>query len=310
MRIITLLALPLATLFLTGCGSLGRNPATGVPDRAYRGVVYREVGAQDAGGGVKPRKLALDIYVPQRKDPQTGRAVALAEPPPLVIWYHGGGWKYGHRRLYFLTRKLTRHGFAVATVSYRLSGGAQWPAQAEDVFASLDYLRAHSAEYGYDAERVGVAGNSAGGHLAAYVGVMRGRPEVDAVLALYPPTDLVVLGEPHVAKGDPNLISDLLGGPMGEVQKEAYAASPVNFVDAGDPPFLFIHGDQDPTVPLAQSRFLEERLLAAGVEARTIVEPGRGHGFSLDKEQLATVAEFFRQELGDDGAGAETRKKP
>lgn len=276
-------------LLLTGCASV--NPVTGVPDKAYRGVVYE-----------RPRqgeRYAVDIYVPQRKDPATGKPVALAEPPPLIVWYHGGGWRYGHRRLFFMTRPLTEQGFAVATVSYRLSWRDKWPKQATDVHTSLDFLRARGREFGYDATRLGVAGSSAGGHLAAYAGLTEGKPKIDAVVALYPPTDLVILGEPHVKKGDHNLLSDLFGGKMGEpfVQKLAYEASPVNYVTPNGPPFLLVHGSDDPTVPLEQSQMLNRKLFAAGVESRLIIVPGAKHGFSLDEEQLQQVSDFFKKHL-------------
>lgn len=279
----------LALVFLTGCASV--NPATGVRDKIYEGVVYNRPKAGE--------RYALDVYVPQRKDPRSGVAAPLAEPPPLVVWFHGGGWRYGHRKLYFLARRLTEQGFAVANVSYRLSWRDKWPAQADDVRTAVSFLRERGSEFGYDGSRIGLAGSSAGAHLAAFEGLREGRPGIDAVYAMYPPTDLVILGEPHVKKGDSNLISDLLGGKMGEprIQKLAFEASPVNHVTADAPPFLFIHGDADPTVPLSQSLMLDKKLRAAGVESRVIVVPGAKHGFGLDDEQLAEMGSFFKEHL-------------
>jgi acetyl esterase/lipase len=279
----------LAALLLAGCAA--RNPATGVPDAAYRGVVYKKT--------EKGEKLALDLYVPREPHMKTGRPTEIRPAPPLVVWFHGGGWRYGHRRLYFLTRRLTEHGFAVATVSYRLSWRDKWPAQEADIREALEFLETHGEQFNYDPTRIGLAGGSAGGHLASYLALTENRPRVDAVMALYPATDLVILGEPHVKKGDSNLISDLLGGKMGEprIQKLAYEASPVNYVSAKAPPFLFIHGSEDPTVPLAQSELLDGKLRAAGVESRVIVVPGADHGFGLDEAQLAEVAKFFHRHL-------------
>ncbi len=245
-------------------------------EQAFRDAVY----ARPEGGALK-----LDLYVPQRDS-----------PPPVIVWFHGGGWKFGDKRYRLLIRDLTREGFAVATVGYRLSGRAKWPAQREDAQTALRWLRSHQRSLGIDASRMGLAGDSAGGHLAALLGLMEGKPLIKAVLAIYPPTDLVLLAEHHGNQSS-SLLTELLGGTVKEKSREAYEAGPVNFVDAKDPPFLFLHGDSDEVVPLSQSEVLRDKLRKFGVPAELIVVKNRGHAFPLDPSQLSTAAAFFRKNL-------------
>lgn len=250
--------------------------AADVEERAFRDVVY----ARPKGDALK-----LDLYVPQ-----------TTKPPPVIVWFHGGGWKYGDKRYRLLIRDLTREGFAVATVEYRLSSRAKWPAQRDDCLAALHWLRSQQSTLGIDANRMGLAGDSAGGHLAALLGLMEGTPRIGAVFAIYPPTDLVVLADQH-GNQPTSLLTELFGGTVAEKLREAFEAGPVNFVDAKDPPFLFLHGDRDDVVPLNQSEILRDKLRDAGIAADLIVVKGRGHAFTLDRQQLSAAAAFFRRYL-------------
>lgn len=262
-----------ASIVFPGCAT---RPSGNVLEKAYRNLAF----ASPNG-----KKLKLDLYVPQQKS-----------TPPLVIWIHGGGWRYGDKRLRFFARSLTDQGFAVATVQYRLTWSAHWPAQKEDCLAAYDWLRNHASQYGYDGSRIGLAGDSAGGLLAALLGVLEGAPRVRAVAAFYPVTDCVQLGE-RFRDNKRNLLVRLFGGSFEETKDAAFEASPINHVKTSSPPFLMIHGDHDETVPLDQSKRMQQRLQKDGVDAELIVVPGKGHGFSPRKADMEAMIKFFSRQL-------------
>jgi acetyl esterase/lipase len=226
----------------------------------------------------------MDLYVPQ-----TGK------PAPVVLWIFGGSWKFGSKGYHVNVRDLTRSGIAVASIEYRLSGQASFPAQLEDCKAAVAWLRTHGAKYGIDPNRIGASGESAGGHLAALLGTTEERPNIDAVCALYPPTNLVSLGRMYSQPGRRSDIEALLNGPIEEKLPLARAASPVEHVSRSSPPFLLIHGAKDSLVPLSQSEELHTRLKRAGVESTLLVAPEQPHWFKLTPAQVAQVAAFFRK---------------
>lgn len=244
----------------------------------------------------------LDVYLPKQP---------ADKPWPLVIWVHGGAWRQGDRypcpALF-----LTQHGYAVASLGYRLSDTAQFPAQIHDCKAAIRYLRRHAEELHVDPQRVGVWGASAGGHLVALLGTSGNAPElegelgntdvpssVSAVCDYYGPTDLLQMARQagpdsridHDAADSPE--SKLLGGPLQEQTAAARQANPLTYVDAQDPPFLIVHGDKDPLVPLLQSRLLVDALNKAHVENELIVVAGGGHGPFREPERLDKVRDFF-----------------
>src|SRR6185295_6679368 len=144
----------LLILLLTASVAGSQVPQLRVPDgvKAHRDLVHVE-------GGHERHKL--DLYLPER----------ASEPSPLIIWVHGGGWQNGSKDgCPPLRSGYVRRGYAVASINYRLSGHAVFPAQIEDCKAAIRWLRAHAKEYGYDADRIGVWGASAGGHLVALLG--------------------------------------------------------------------------------------------------------------------------------------------
>ncbi len=263
----------LIAIALTGCDTL---PLAGPHETITRNVVYARRGSKD---------LHVDLYVPK-----------ASRPAPLVVWLHGGAWKYGDKSFIIRVRRLTSYGFAVASVQYRRSWEAQWPAQRNDCADALRWLRSHGSEYGIDAQRMGLCGDSSGGHIAALLGVQEGRPRIKAVCALYPPTDMVALGE-HYAKYHDNLVEQLFGGPLSQKRAIASDASPVNHVTHNAPPFLFLHGAKDIIVPIAQSRVLDARLRRMGVESHLDEFPKLPHGFGLGETMLAEVASFFHKHL-------------
>lgn len=268
------LLLLLAALF-SGCAAY-ETPRRGE-------TIHRSVPFVDRDG----KKLALDLYVP-----------AQPRPAPVVLWLHGGGWKYGHRGFNLLVRDLTQHGFAVASVEYRLlSKNARWPAAIDDCHDALAWVHRHGARYGLDPARVAVAGESAGGHLAALLGTQAGQARIGAVCALYPPTDLVAMGRRYSKFKRVSIISQMFDGEIVDRLAAARSASPVAYVSRRSPPFLLYHGDRDWLVPLSQSEALHRRLRAAGIECKLHVVPRAGHAFHLSDAQLREVAQFFHRHL-------------
>lgn len=273
--------LALATLFaLAACSAYGPPRVAG--ERLHRGVVFASPGGRD---------LRLDLYVPP----------AGARPAPVVIWIFGGSWRFGSRGYHVNVRDLTRAGIAVASIDYRLSGEAKFPAQLADVTAALRWLETNGPCYDLDPRRIGVAGESAGGHLAALLALGAGRDRIRAALLLYPVTDLVDIGRQYAERYDPTDIERLLGGPIEERLPAARAASPINLVVKNVPPTFFITGARDTLVPIRHSERLHARLRSVGGESTLLLVPDRGHWFSLDGPQREAVARFFRRHLKESG---------
>ena len=251
------------------------------------------------------RELALDLYVPDG-----------VENPPLIVWVHGGAWRTGSKAkppaLWLLDR-----GYAVASISYRLSQQAIFPAQIHDCKAAIRWLRAHASKYKYDAEKVGVWGPSAGGHLVALLGTSGGVKElegdlghgtqssrVQAVVDYFGPTDVTAMSkfpgqQHHDAPDSPE--SQLLGGPVQQNKDKAARANPITYVTPDDPPFLLVHGDADPIVPINQSELLHAALRKASVPAVFLPLQGAGHGgpqFHTEPMHDAVAAFFDRQIKG------------
>jgi acetyl esterase/lipase len=255
------IALALLVLVLCGCSS---SPAPGALP-SMRGAVVRDV-VYAAPEGVEVR---LDLRLPKTRGPW-----------PLVVTVHGGGWREGDKAFFDLSPFLP--GYAVASINYRLYPAFRFPAMIEDVKSALRFLRAHAAEYGIDPDRVAIVGQSAGGHLAALaaladetagwdVGENLGESSrVDAAVVLAGPSDL--------ARTFPlEWVSDLVLGVFGVEQWPA--GSPVTWADAGDPPLLVVHGEEDPIVPVEQARLLHEAVQAAGGDSTLVVVRNAGHAF-------------------------------
>lgn len=246
--------------------------------------------------------LALDLYVPEKTSPA---------PLPVVLWVHGGGWKSGSK-LNCPLLWLATQGYAVASIDVRLLHAASWPAQLEDPRAAVRWLRENSARYHLDPNRIAIAGGSSGGHVAALVGTTSAPPDektssrVNAVLDLYGPTDLLTMppNVPGPGKSDAELArangARLLGGIVRDRPALAREASALHHVSGDDPPFLILHGDKDPQVPLEQSQRLHTRLQEAGVPSELHVLPGAGHG-GKDFDAPATrevIQRFLERRLG------------
>lgn len=252
------------------------------------------------------RPLLLDLYLPP----------AGPDPAPLVVFLHGGGWLRGDRSMVSpsfaswqpgpLTR-LAAEGFAVASVDYRLSGEARFPAQLEDVSAAVDWLAGQAGQYGFDAGRIVLWGESAGAHLAALLGLRSAGSAVRGVVDWYGPADLIALNEQVGAAGalteDPldSREARLLGAPVAQVPELARAASPLSHVRAGAPPFLIAHGTADRAVPFAQSEALAAALTEAGVGVRVEAVDGADHmwiGVNDPTPLFDAVVTFAREVTG------------
>ena len=233
------------------------------------------------------RDLLLDVLRPD---------VPMAPPRPAVIWVHGGGWRGGSREPN-PNPLLARRGFVTASIGYRLSDEAIFPAQIHDVKAAIRFLRHNANHWGIDPERIGIWGHSAGGHLAALMAVSAGLPalegeggcadessEVQAAAPMSPTTDFLVdwyreSGLP-VHEDGLSAIAELLDGldlddPV--IRDRAALASPVAMVTAEAAPMLIVHGSDDDLVPIRQARKLVEGLTKVGVEASLLELPGIGH---------------------------------
>jgi acetyl esterase/lipase len=238
------------------------------------------------------RPLVLDLYVPD--------GVAR---PPVVVWIHGGGFRQGDRRSQpkairprsFFTA-LGEAGVACATIDYRLTGEAGWPAQREDVDAAIEFLAQRAAQYGIDAGRLGTAGESAGGHLALTAAMT--SPRVKAAVAWYPMTDLAALDAQ--AGGLP--YSPWLGAVPSRDPELMAQASPVTYVTGQSPPCLFVHGQLDTVYPPSQSELMHRALTDAGVESVCRIVPDAGHLFYECSPQQAGAlldesVDFLRRRL-------------
>lgn len=255
---------------------------------------------------VNGRALHVDLYVPQFKGPAK---------PPLVVWIHGGGWVGGNKAnppLMFMVNQ----GFALASVEYRFSNVAIYPAQIHDCKAAIRFLRASADKYGYDPKRIGAVGASAGGHLVALLGVGHGEKalegdegdcldqssDVQAVCDALGPTDLLHYEDCLLKAAADDLINKLLGGMPAQKPDLAKLASPLYFVDPTDPPFLIIHGRIDPLVPVSQAQRLHDALRRAGVKSDLLIDPLGGHGNHIfdDGSAFKRITQFFDENLRKD----------
>lgn len=300
-RVATLLVIAATVVFarpadaqpLAGRGTSAARAPQGV--KAHRDLPYVVDGHE---------RQKLDLYVPQTGD----------GPLPVIIWIHGGGWQSGSKDACPPLRNgSTERGYAVASINYRLSGDAVFPAQIEDCKAAIRWLRAHAEDYRLDPQRFGVWGSSAGGHLVALVGTsgdvkafdvgahLDQSSRVQAVCDFFGPTDFVVFVttpgyERHATANSPE--AKLIGGAVVENKAKAGLANPIAYVCQDDPAFLNVHGDQDPTVPINQSQLLYAGLKLAGVSVHfhTIKGAGQGQGFG-GPEIEPMVGDFFDRVL-------------
>ncbi len=216
-----------------------------------------------------PQKL--DIYFPE-----------AGGPWHVVVYVHGGAWMTGDKSdALDLKGGMNKRGYLVVSINYRLYPSAKFPDMIEDAKCAVRFLRAHAGEYNLDPQRIAAMGASAGGHLVALLGTagqsagwdvgeyLDQSSRVQAVVVFAGPADLT---RPY-----PEYLTSTLRDIFGEGQ--LVSGSPVTYVSPDDPPFLIIHGQLDPVVPVEQGLILYERLTEAGVPARLIIVDHANHAF-------------------------------
>jgi acetyl esterase/lipase len=249
------------------------------------------------------RPLVLDLHVPARAE--DGQA-------PVAVYGHGGGFFTGSRRM-GPWRFLLEAGIAVASVSYRFSGEAVFPAAIQDMAAAVRWVRANAGAYGLDASKVIGFGSSAGAYLVSAVALMSEHddllgqagptPEVSCELAAvvehYAPSDFLRLdddapdGVVELMDAPGSTITRFLGFIPSEQAERADVGRLTRYATPDAPPFLIFHGDDDHRVGLQQSRRLHRALTEAGSRAELIVLPGADHGsphFDQPQVHAATLA--------------------
>jgi acetyl esterase/lipase len=253
---------------------------------------------------VDGKSLRLDLHLP-------GSPLRA----PLIVWVHGGAWRAGSKSGMPLGA-LVDEGYAVASVDYRLSTEAKFPAQIHDIKAAIRFLRARASDWSLPTEKIVVAGDSAGGHLAALVGVTNGHAElegtvgadsqassaVQGIMSFYGGSNLTTILEqstPHGLSVRVPALDLLLGGQPKDFPPLARLASPVFHVDAQDPPLLLFHGDQDPQMPINQAHELSGAYERQGAHVEFVVIHGAAHGGPAfyDAERLAVVKRFLSRRL-------------
>lgn len=267
------------------------SPAT----RIERDIEYAQAGEL---------KLKLDLHRPLQDTRH-----------PLIVWVHGGAWRSGSKESMPLG-PLVEAGYPVASVDYRLSTQARFPAQIHDLKAAIRFLRASGSRWNLATKTIIIAGDSAGGHLAALVGVSNHHAElegtvgthlaqssdVQAIVSFYGGSDLTTILQQSTPKGlsvRVPALDLLLGGQPDAVPELARLASPVFHVDPTDPPLLLLHGDQDPQMPINQAHELMGAYRKANLPAQFEVVYGAAHGGAqfYDAERLAVVKSFLARHL-------------
>ena len=263
---------------------------------------------RDLRYGDHKERNTLDLFVPKSD-----------KPLPLIVWVHGGAWQGGSKDGNNPAMAFLAKGYAVASINYRLSQHATYPAQIEDCKAAVRFLRANAKKYNLNPDAFGAWGASAGGHLVALLGTtgdvkeLEGKvgehkdvsSRVQCVVDFFGPTDLTKMGAQalptskfdHDGPNSPE--SKLVGGPIQQNKEKAAKANPINFVTKDDAPIHILHGDVDPLVPLGQSEIFLEALKKADIPAELVVIKGGGHGGAgfATAENQEKIAKFFEKHL-------------
>jgi acetyl esterase/lipase len=297
----------LVSMGLVICGGAVRSPAALAQAAGGRQFKFPDTVVVEHDieyGKAGDVSLKLDMLRPKAES---------EKPLPVIAFIHGGGWSGGDKAGALRGQLLpyaASGNYLCVSINYRLSGEAIWPAQIEDCKAAIRFLRANAEKYHIDPRHIGVWGSSAGGHLVSLLGTSgdvkelegnNGSPgyssRVTCVVDYCGPSSFVAFADasPRAQSPDGSL-AKLFGGPVSEKRAAAVAASPVTYASADDPPFLIVHGLQDPLVPLQQAELLDAALEKAGVSATFVKCEGAGHalgGTELNKR----VALFFDKNL-------------
>ncbi|HVR86586.1 MAG TPA: alpha/beta hydrolase [Planctomycetota bacterium] len=271
---------------------------TGAPDEIVfeSGIEYSRPGGE---------ALQLDLARP--KSP--------AGKCPAILCIHGGGFRAGKREGWDgRCKMLADRGYVAATVTYRLAPKFPYPAAIHDVKAAVRWLRASAEKYSIDPGKIGVTGDSAGGHLAQFLGVTGGverfegeaeggnpgvSSRVRCVVNWYGPSDFTKSYGKSVDAAE--VLPLWLGGDDTKEHPKHIEASPLYWVTPAAAPTLLLHGTKDPYVAFEQAEWIRDRLQAALVEVELVAFEGAGHGFKgadAEKAQKAMV-DFFDRHLKD-----------
>lgn len=296
---------------------MGQSPEAQVVDvpvvqgriDAISGVVYSQVFER----GRSVRGLKMTLFVPRTK-----------EKKPAVLYFPGGGFTSAdHEKFLEMRYALACAGYVVAACEYRAVPN-KFPALLEDAKAAVRWMRAHASEFGVDADRIGLLGDSAGGYVVQMAGATNGEKnwdvgdfkevssDVQAVVSIYGISDLTTIGE---GIGNENVhasaavtealllngpaFKDFAGASVNADPEKAKAASPIGHVDGTEPPFLLMHGSGDKVVSPLQSKKMFEALQNKKVEAEYVLVRGAEHG-DLPWYQpgvISRVVNFFDRHL-------------
>lgn len=296
---------------------MGQSPEAQVVDvpvvqgriDAISGVVY----SQFFERGRSVRGLKMTLFVPRTK-----------EKKPAVLYFPGGGFTSAdHEKFLEMRYALARAGYVVAACEYRAVPN-KFPALLEDAKAAVRWMRAHASEFGVDADRIGLLGDSAGGYVVQMAGATNGEKnwdvgdfkevssEVQAVVSIYGISDLTTIGE---GIGNENVhasaavtealllngpaFKDFAGASVNADPQKAKAASPIGHVDGTEPPFLLMHGSGDKVVSPLQSKKMFEALQNKKAEVEYVLVRGAEHG-DLPWYQpgvISRVVNFFDRHL-------------
>ncbi len=253
-------------------------------------VLYGDIGY--AGDTLKNH--LLDIYLPP----------VVKSKYPLIVWIHGGGWRMNDKYsdMGYMTETVKGFidkGYAVASINYRWSTQAPFPAQIQDCNQAVEFLYQNAAKYKLDRDKIALIGFSAGGHLASLMGLSANNNtgafyppgekssfKIKLVLDFYGPSDFLSLARPD-QKDAQHAISLLLGASVFDRPDLGKIASPVNYIDKNDPPFLIVQGEKDEAVNPLQSISLSLHLKAAGVKNEFIIVPNAPHfGVMFDAVEI------------------------
>jgi acetyl esterase/lipase len=253
------------------------------------------------------KKHQLDIYIP---------ANAKADIP-LVVWVHGGAWMQNDKYADMSYMKKTiaailNNGFALASIDYRYSTEAVFPAQIQDCNQAMEFLYQHAAQYGYNKNKIALIGFSAGGHLASllalshnnqipsfYVPAAKKSFKINAVVDFYGPADFLAMQKPQEENAPKDAVATLLGASPVERPDLAKTASPATYIDKNDPPFLIIHGEKDASVPPTQSKLLSSWLTLNKIRNEVIIVKNAPHyGEMFDEAYIQDkIIAFLKDEL-------------
>jgi len=302
-RFLKWVVLGLAGLFLLSTTAVAlsfwKHGPSAVAARVQSDVVYGHAGSED---------LTLDLYFPTN---------AARAHLPVVVYVHGGGWRLGNKGMLGLMpgpEELLQRHYLVVSINYRLAPDNKFPAMLEDAKCAIRFLRSHAQEFSLDPNRIGVMGDSAGGHIVALLGLTDASAgfegagwtnessRVQAVVDLYGPSDLTSGGPTNGSTI--KLIKDAFGAKNSS-DPVLKRSSPVTYVTSNAPPFLILHGDHDKMVRLQQSIELHDRLKAVGADSTLVVITNFSHGYtafwlksSPSTDELSRqIADFFDKKM-------------